>query len=92
VGAEAALLGLQCGRQLVQLAAQDLVDAVDGDVDPVVGDPVLGEVVGADLLRALAGAHLGAAVGGQLGLLLGPRPLVEPRPQDAHRLLAVLEL
>ena len=50
------------------------------------------EVVGADLLRALAGADLRAAVGGELGLLLGELGLVEPRAQDLHRALAVLQL
>src|SRR5207302_7573234 len=58
----------------------------------VVGEAVLGEVVGADLLGALAGADLGAARGGLLGLLPLALQLVEPRAQDAHRLVLVLEL
>ena len=60
--------------------------------DAVVGHAPLGEVVGPDLLRALAGADLGAPVGGQLGLLLGDLGLVEPRAQDLERALAVLQL
>ena len=58
----------------------------------MVGDPALAVVVRADLLRALAGADLRAAVGRQLGLLLGQGPLVQACAQDAHRLLAVLQL
>ena len=72
--------------------AEHLVEVVRGELDPVVGDPALGEVVGADLLRALARAHLGAALGGDLRLLLRELLLVEARAQDPHRLLAVLEL
>ena len=88
----ALLLGRERGRELAQVAAEDLVEVVGGELDPVVGDPALGEVVGADLLRALAGADLRAAVGGDLGPLLLERPLVEPRAQHLHRLLPVLQL
>ena len=58
----------------------------------MVGDPVLAEVVGADLLGALARAHLGPPLGRQLRLLRGDLLLVQSRAQDAHRLVAVLEL
>ena len=36
----------------------------------VVGDPALGEVVGADALGPVAAAHLAAALGGDGGVLL----------------------
>ena len=50
------------------------------------------EVVGADLLRALAGADLAAAILGDRVLLLAQLHLVEPRAQHLHRLRAVLDL
>ena len=78
--------------ELAQVAAEDLVEVVRGELDPVVGDPALGEVVGADLLRPLAGADLRAAVGRDLGPLLLERALVQSRPQHPHRLVAVLQL
>ena len=42
--------------------------------------------------RALTRADLRLARGGELGLLLGECPLIEPCPQDAHRTLPVLQL
>ena len=57
--------------ELVQLALQDRFQPVRGETDAVVGDPALREVVGPDLLRAVAGAHLAAALGRQLRVLLG---------------------
>ena len=51
-------------------ALHERVQLVDGDVHPVVGDPALGEVVGADLLAAVAGAHLGLAQVRLQGVLL----------------------
>ena len=55
----------------LELAAQHAVEVVRGVLDPVVGDPALGKVVGADLLGALAAAHLSFALGGDLRLLFG---------------------
>ena len=50
-----ALLGvLERRGQLVELAGEQRLEVVRGEVDPVVGHAPLREVVGADLLRALA--------------------------------------
>src|SRR5205085_7409492 len=51
-----------------------------------------GEVVRADLLRTLARADLRAACRVELGPLPLELALVEARTQDAHRLVAVLQL
>src|SRR2546421_230256 len=61
------LVVLERIRELVELANQDPVEVVREQVDPVVLDPLLGEVVRADLLGALAGAHLGLARRRKLG-------------------------
>jgi hypothetical protein len=58
----------------------------------MVGHAALPVVVGAYLLRAITRADLRATVGCELGLLLGERALIHPRPQHAERLLAVLQL
>ncbi len=59
-------------------------ELVQGEPDPVVGDPALGEIVGADALIAHSGAHLAAALAGD-GLLLFPDGvLVEPGSQDSQ--------
>ena len=49
------------------------------EADAVVGDSVLREVVGADLLAAIAATHHVAALGGLLGLLLLALDLIEAR-------------
>src|SRR5215469_9435233 len=76
----------------VEVAVDDLVQVVGLKPDPVVGYPVLREVVGADPLGPVDRRYLAAALGGGLrvGLLLGDRE--QPRPQHAHGLLLVLEL
>src|SRR5262249_26229049 len=56
------------------------------------GHAVLGEVVGADLLAAVAGAHLAQTRIAQFFLPLAQFLVVEPGPQHRHRLIAVLEL
>src|SRR3990172_11441446 len=58
----------------------------------MVGDAVLGEVVSSDLLRPLAGAHLGSAGRVQLRPLSALLDVQDARSQDRHRLGAVLEL
>src|SRR5262245_65323873 len=50
------VLGGKCADQIVELAVHDALDLVEREVDAVVGHPALGEVVGADALRAVAGA------------------------------------
>src|SRR5262245_40462535 len=87
-----ALLGGERLGELVEVAGEDLVELVDRQFDAMVGDPVLREVVRADLLRALPGADLGAPRFRDLRLLALALDLVEPRPQDPHCLLLVLEL
>src|SRR6266545_4770450 len=49
----ALLLVGQRARELVQVPAEHRVEVVDGELDAMVGDPALGEVVRADLLRPL---------------------------------------
>src|SRR6266568_1751200 len=44
----------------IEIALQDLRQAVDGEVDAVIGETVLREIVGADLFGALSGADLAA--------------------------------
>ena len=58
----------------------------------MVGDPALRVVVGADLGRAVAGAHHGAPLLRAGGFLLGDHPVEEARPQHLHRLRLVLQL
>ena len=58
----------------------------------MVGHAPLREVVGADLLGALARAHLRAALGRDLRRLLGQLALVQAGAQHPHRLLPVLKL
>src|SRR5262245_22896398 len=88
----APILGDQRLGELFEIAFEDLVEPVLGELDPVVGDAVLGEVVGADLLGPLARADLRAARRLLLLALLLAFALVEARAENAERLRLVLEL
>src|SRR5699024_2821087 len=78
--------------QGVQVAVEHVVQVVGLITGAVIGDAVLGEVVGTDPFAAVHRAHLGAAHLGHLGLgfllLFGP----QPRAQYAHGLFPVLQL
>ena len=52
------LFGGESGDDLVEVPVQHLIQPLEGQADAVIGYPVLLEVVGADLLRALPGADL----------------------------------
>ena len=65
---------------------------MDGEADAVVGDAVVVEVAGADLLGAVAGADLGTAQVAALLRLLLLLVLVEARAQPLQGELAVLDL
>src|SRR5215213_927052 len=79
-------------QQVAQVAVQHLRQRVRGEADAVVGDAALGEVVGADLGRAVAGAHLQPAVARALGLGLGDAQVEEARAQHLEGLVLVLVL
>src|SRR3954469_22969971 len=69
------ILGGQSADQLVQLAFEDLGEAVEGEVDAVVGHPPLREIIGTDALGAVARsdhrlAHPGPLRGEPLALQL----------------------
>ena len=76
----------------IELARHDAFEAVERQVDAMVGEPTLREIVGADAFRPVAGADLGLAVGGADGVDPLPLQVVEPRFQHLHRLGAVLVL
>src|SRR5439155_14520227 len=88
----AAVLRIESFRELVERTLEHPVELVDRELDPVIGDATLGEVVGPDLLRALARADLRAARRGELGLLLRALELVEAGAENAQSLLLVLKL
>ena len=86
------LVGHQRLDHLVQVAREHVLELVEREADAVVRNPVLLEVVGADLLAAPAPSHLGPPLG-----RLHRRPLVllgleQPGPQHGHRPGPVLEL
>lgn len=70
----------------VELAVEHGAEVVEGQFDAVIGDAVLGEVVGADSFVAFAGADLGAALGGVFGVFLGAFGFEEAGAEDAQGL------
>src|SRR5439155_15139110 len=85
-------LGLQRFGELVEVPVYDLVEPVRRQLDAMVGDAVLGKVVGADLLRTLTAADLRTALLRELRLLALALELVQACAQHPHRLHLVLKL
>ena len=79
-------------HQLSHLTFKDAGQVVNGKADAMVGDAVLGEVIGAHFLGAVPRSDLGAAGLGYLFLLLPVFDVVEPGPDDGHGFGLVLEL
>ncbi len=57
-------------QQNIQIAIQYLFNTMNFYIEAVVGDAIVGEVVGADLFRTVGGADQLLASGAQRGLLL----------------------
>ena len=51
---------------LLDLTLHETVQIVEGEFDPVIGHPVLGVIVGADLFRTITAADLALALRGVL--------------------------
>ena len=82
----------QCSDEGVEVSLHYLRQSVNSQADAVIGHAALGEVVGANLLAAVAAAYLGSPCLGQFGGLFLLFLLVEPGPQDRHRPQFVLRL
>jgi len=65
------VVGDQGRDDVADVAVQHPVQVVPGHGDPVVGDAILGEVVGPDLLGAIPRLHHGAALLRSLLVLAG---------------------
>src|SRR6266702_4628565 len=78
--------------QVVEVAVQHLGEVVHGVMNAMIGDAILGEVVGPDLLGSVPGAHLGPALAGAGRFLLGDHLVEQARAQHLHRPDLVLEL
>src|SRR5438477_8671315 len=76
----------------LELAIHDGIELVDSEPDPVIGEPVLREVIGSDLLAAIARLDHRSALFRQCFLLLLHLNLVQASPQHAHALFPVLNL
>src|SRR6266516_1241925 len=78
--------------QIVEVAVQHLREVVNRVMDAVVGHAILGEVVGTDFLRSVTGTHLGAALAGPGGFLLGDHLIEQARAQHLECPDLVLQL
>src|SRR5436190_22164770 len=86
------LIGGKRLDDLVEIAVEHAVERVHRETDAVVGDAVVLVVVGADLLGTTATLHLVASRRAHLVGLPVLFGLQQPGAQDAHRLIAVLQL
>src|SRR5688572_5159439 len=78
--------------KIVQLAFHYEIELVDGQADAMVGDAIFLEVVGSDLFRTIAASDHRLPLTRLSLMLLLFFDLLQTRPQDAHRLLAVFYL
>jgi hypothetical protein len=89
-------IGLGARHELVDhridVALERVLQLMHREVDAVIGDAVLFEVVGADLLGSIAAADLAAALLRDRVLLLAHLDLVEARAQHLQRFRAVFDL
>src|ERR1017187_2676596 len=94
-------IGLQLFRLVVrdesiddglQAAFHHQVKLVQGQADAVIGEAILRKVVSANLLAAVARTHLLLALLGQFGILFFHLHFIETGTEDAHALVAVLDL
>src|SRR5688572_2589284 len=76
----------------VDAAVHHAIELVQRESDAVIGDAVLGEVVGSDLVRAVARFHHTASFVANGGILLLALDLEQPAAKDLERLRAILEL
>ena len=83
---------LQCIDKFLDVPVQYIIQVVDRQVDPVVGYPALGEIIGADLGAPVPGAYQTFAVAGDFLLLFADLLLVELRAHHIHGLLPVTQL
>src|SRR5690242_8798617 len=84
-------LVIRCERidQRIEPAFHHLIQLVHRETDPVIGNAILREIIGPDLLAAVARSHHAAPLGADLLLLLFQLDLVQARAKHAFRLGAV---
>ena len=75
-----------------QIARHHPVERIERQVDPVIGHPPLGKVIGADAFAAVARSDLALAVGGAFAVGARAFHVVKARPQHRHGVGAVLVL
>src|SRR6185312_7131827 len=78
--------------QRLKFPVHDLLQLMHGQADAMVGDAILGKIVGADFFAAVTGAHHGLALFGQRILLLLYFHFIKARSQHTHSLFAVFDL
>ena len=78
--------------QLIQIAVHDGLDLIQRQSDPVIGDPSLREIIGADPLTAVAAAHLTPALRCCGACLLLPFHLIQTGTQDFHGFIFIFIL
>src|SRR5260370_5997352 len=76
----------------IHFAFHHEIELMQRQADAVIAHAILREVVGADFLAAVAGAHHALALGAEGRLLLLQFEFVEPRAQYALRLGAIFDL
>ena len=86
------IIGNQGIDHFIDIAIQKGVQLVDGHIDAVIGDPSLGEIVGADPLAAVAGTNLTFTVFGYFTLLFLLFNFIKSGLKNFEGLILIFEL
>jgi hypothetical protein len=79
-------------KKFFHITLYDQVKLVEGKVDPVIGKPVLGEIVGTYPFRAVAGTDLAFPGLGPFGSRFGFFHFIDTGPEYTHSLGLVFYL
>ena len=77
---------------LSQPSLQDLIELVEGEIDPMFGHPVLRKIIGSDLFGPVPFPHLRFSIAGDIVLLFLQFMVIEPGFEYFHGQVAVAVL
>ena len=85
-------MGNQRNEKIIEMPQHDVIEAIKGQVDPVIADPALGEIIGPNPFAPVTASHLALPVSGNLVVLLLLFHVQQPGLQHLQGLGAIFML